>query len=312
MQRVPDLTRYPNERLQGSINPVAGILANHAEDLNLFLQIMNDAAAKFQNVEPLQDYKNIEVSKLKIGYFYSDGFFEPMSAVKRGVSESIEKLKSSGAEVVEFQPPRFQFAEEIFYRLMSADGGNLYREILKGEKPVPQLKNLMMLSKASRRQLKLIKQAARVFGQKSVVRLLDYFGGKGNDFLRLWATNQAAYQKEFLAAMEAEKIDAIISPTCALPAFLHNSTDKIGLGGNYTMLYNVLGFPAGVARVSEVKKAEAVGRKAGLDLRDRVAAKTEKVSEGLPLSVQIAAKPWREDAVLALIEILHKKAETCI
>lgn len=312
MQRIPDLTRYPNERLQGAINPVAGILANHAEDLDLFLQIMNSAAAKFQTVKPLQDYKNIDVSKLKIGYFYSDGFFEPMTAVKRGVTESIEKLKSTGAEVVEFQPPRFQFAEEIFYRLMTANGGELYREILQGEKPVPQLKNMMMLSKASKRQLKLIKQAAKLFGQKSVVRLIDYFGGKGNDFLRTWATNQAAYQKEFLAAMEAENIDAIISPTCALPAFLHNSTDKIGLGGNYTILYNVLGFPAGVARVSEVQKSEAIGRKAGLDLRDRTAAKTEKMSAGLPLAVQIAAKPWREDVVLSLIKCLHKKTETCI
>lgn len=309
MQRIPDLTRYPNERLQGSINPVAGILANYAEDLDLFLQIMNDAASKFQTVKPLQDYKNIEVSKLKIGYFDTDGFFEPMAAVKRGVSESIEKLKSSGAEVVEFAPPKFQFAEEIFYRLMSADGGNLYREILQGEKPVPQLKNLMMLTKTSPRQLKLIKQAAKVFGQKSVVRLLDYFGGKGSVFLRTWANKQAEYQKEFLTAMENQNIDAIISPTSALPAFLHGSTDKIGLGGNYTILYNVLGFPAGIARVSEVKKSEAVGRKAGLDLRDRTAAKTEKMSEGLPLSVQIAAKPWREDVVLALIEKLHKKAE---
>lgn len=306
VQRIPDLTRYPNERLQGAISPVAGVLANYAEDLDLFLQIMNDAAAKFQAVKPLQDYKNIDVSKLKIGYFYSDGFFEPMAAVKRGVTESVEKLKSTGAEVVEFQPPRFQFAEEIFYRLMSANGGELYREILQGEKPMPQLKNMMMLSKASKRQLKLIKQAAKFFGQKSVVRLLDYFGGKDNDFLQLWATNQAAYQKEFLAAMDEENIDAIISPTCALPAFLHNSTDKIGLGGNYTILYNVLGFPAGVARVSEVQKSEAIGRKAGLDLRDRTAAKTEKMSEGLPLSVQIAAKPWREDVVLALIENLHK------
>ena len=45
--------------------------------------------------------------------------------------------------------------------------------------------------------------------------------------------------------------------------------------------------------------------KKGLDILERTAAKTEKLSAGLPLSVQIAAKPWREDVVLSLIEVLH-------
>jgi fatty acid amide hydrolase len=104
-----------------------------------------------------------------------------------------------------------------------------------------------------------------------------------------------------------EDFDAIISPVCALPAFLHNSADKVGLGGTYTLLYNVLGFPAGVARVGEVQANEAVARKAGLDILERTAAQTEKMSAGLPLSVQIAAKPWREDVVISLIEVLHNQ-----
>jgi fatty acid amide hydrolase len=107
--------------------------------------------------------------------------------------------------------------------------------------------------------------------------------------------------------MDRENLDALIGPVCALPAFLHDSVDKVGLGGTYTLLYNVLGFPAGVARISEVKKEEAVGRRAGFDVQQRIAAKTEKLSEGLPLAVQIAARPWREDIVLALIEVLHTR-----
>lgn len=307
MRRTPDLTRYGETRLEGSIGSVAGVLANHAEDLDLFLKIINESAAKMHEVQPLQDYKKIDVSNLKIGYFLSDGIFEPMPAVKRGVLESVEKLKSLGAEVVEFQPPNTSYVEEIFLRILCTDDAKLFRKVLGSEKPLPQLKNLMMLAKISPFKRNAIKNAAKLFGQKSVSRVMPYFGGKGAEYLREWAAKQADYRTEFSAAMDAENLDAIISPVCALPAFLHGSTDKVGLGGTYTILYNILGFPAGVARVSEVQKHEAVGRKAGLDLRDKTAAKTEKMSAGLPLSVQIAARPWREDIVLALIENLHKR-----
>ena len=149
--------------------------------------------------------------------------------------------------------------------------------------------------------------AARIFGQKSATRLMPYFGGQGASHLREWAGQQAAYRAEFLAALDAENIDAIIGPVCALPALLHNSVDKVGLGGTYTLLYNVLGFPAGVARISEVKQEEAIGRKLSFDAAEYTATKTQVLSAGLPLSVQIAARPWREDVVLALIEKLHKQ-----
>lgn len=307
MWRTPDLTRYGDRRLEGSIGSVAGVLGNHAEDLDLFLRIINESAAKSRDVKPLQDYRNIDVSKMKIGFYLSDGIFEPMEAVKRGVNEAVEQLKSLGAQVIEFAPPRLDYAEEIFMRILAADEVKLFSKVLDGEKPLPQLKNMFMLAQASPFKRKVLDRAAKMFGQKSVTRLIPFFGGKGMEHLREWAENQATYRAEFLAAMDTSEIDAIIGPVCALPAFLHDSVDKIGLGGTYTLLYNVLGFPAGVARISEVKKEEALGRKAGFDIQKITAAKTEKLSEGLPLSVQIAARPWREDVVLALIEQLHTR-----
>ncbi len=307
MWRTPDLTRYGERRLEGSIGSVAGVLGNHAQDLDLFLRIINESAAKMRDVKPLQDYKEIDVSQLKIGYYLSDGIFEPMAAVRRGVSEAVEKLKSIGAEVVEFAPPRLDYAEEIFLRILTADDAKLFTKVLDGEKPLPQLKNMIMLAQASPLKRKAIGSAAKMFGQKSVTRVIPYFGGRGMEYLREWAEKQAAYRAEFLTAMDAENLDAIIGPVCALPAFLHDSVDKIGLGGTYTLLYNVLGFPAGVARISEVKKEEATGRKARFDIQKISAAKAEKLSEGLPIAVQIAARPWREDVVLALIESLHQR-----
>ncbi|HEY8562980.1 MAG TPA: amidase family protein [Pyrinomonadaceae bacterium] len=308
MWRTPDLTRYGATVLEGPIGSVAGVLGNFAADLDLFLRIIDERAAQTRKVEPLGDYRKVDVSRLKIGYYLSDGIFEPMAAVKRGVLEAVEKLKSRGAEVTEFSPPNPALAEEIFLRILTTDDAALFTQVLEGEKPMPQLRNMFMLAQASPFKRRALQRAARLFGQKSVTRLIPYFGGRGAENLREWAKRQAQYRAEFLAAMDAANLDAILSPVCALPAFLHDSVDKVGLGGTYTLLYNVLGFPAGVARISKVRKEEAVARKSSFDLLEFTAAKTERRAEGLPLSVQIAARPWREDVVLALIEELHSRA----
>lgn len=229
-----------------------------------------------------------------------------MNAVKRGVLESVAKLRSLGTEVIKFQPPKFEFCEEIFYRILTVDGVKNFYTILEGEKPVKQLKDMMMMASASSWKRNAVISLASVFGQKNLPRLLSYFGGKDEEFLQTWAKERENYQRLLESAMDEAGIDAILSPMAALPAFLQNTVDKIGLGGNYAILYNVSGFPAGVARVGEVQEHEAVTRKSSLDLVERKVAQTEAMTAGLPLSVQIGAKPWREDIVFSLINALHK------
>jgi fatty acid amide hydrolase len=139
---------------------------------------------------------------------------------------------------------------------------------------------------------------------------LPYFNGKGEAFHKQMKQKQIALSERYLRAMDNSAIgslDAIISPVCALPAFLHNTADKVGLGGAYTLQYNVTGFPAGVATVSTVKQEEAIGRKVTADLLVKAASKIEANSAGLPLGVQIAARPWNEHIVIALIDKLHTR-----
>ncbi|MCU0240333.1 MAG: amidase [Pyrinomonadaceae bacterium] len=305
MWRTFDQTRFGGEPFV-AIFPVTGAIANHAEDLPLVLEIMNDAVGNRWKTEPLQDYKKIDVTKLKVGYFTSDGLLEPMNAIKRGVLESVEKLKFVGCEVVEFQPPKFQFCEEIFYRIVTVNGVENFYKLLDGEKPVKQLKDLMMMASASAWKRNAVISLAKTFGQKNTARLLSYFGGSGEEFLRTWTIERENYQKLLESEMDKAGIDAILSPMAALPAFLQNSVDKVGLGGNYSILYNVSGLPAGVAQVGKVQQNEAVARKAGFDVVERKVAQTEALSAGLPLSVQIGAKPWREDIIFSLLKVLHK------
>ena len=74
-------------------------------------------------------------------------------------------------------------------------------------------------------------------------------------------------------------------------------------------MHNVTGFPAGVATISRVREEEAIGRKKTFDLLTRTASKIEARSAGLPLAVQIAARPWNEHKIIAIIDKIHKDIE---
>jgi len=71
--------------------------------------------------------------------------------------------------------------------------------------------------------------------------------------------------------------DAVLSPACATPAVPHGTSieDATFRGFSYTMTYNVTGWPAAVVRCGESP-------------------------EGLPIDLQVAAHPWREDVALAV------------
>ena len=77
--------------------------------------------------------------------------------------------------------------------------------------------------------------------------------------------------------------DAILSPVAAGPAVPHGASveDSIFKGFSYTMTYNLTGWPAAVVRYGTSQS-------------------------GLPIGVQIAARPWREDVALALAQALEQ------
>jgi amidase len=77
--------------------------------------------------------------------------------------------------------------------------------------------------------------------------------------------------------------DAILSPACANPALPHGtSIEDHNFGGfSYTTTDNTSGWPATVVRCGES-------------------------ASGLPIDVQLAARPWREDVALAIARRLEQ------
>jgi amidase len=89
-----------------------------------------------------------------------------------------------------------------------------------------------------------------------------------------------AFKSELLSFMQ--KFDAILSPVASLPEMEHGSTYDRLPSFSYTMTYNLTGWPAAVIR-------------AGTN------------PDGLPIGVQIAARPWREDVALAVASFLQNQ-----
>jgi len=103
---------------------------------------------------------------------------------------------------------------------------------------------------------------------------LEQYRAGIHEFADRWSALFAfrASMLEFLAPF-----DAVISPVCANAAIPHGKSieEDTFRGFSYTMTHNVTGWPAVTVRCGET-------------------------AGGLPIGVQVAARPWREDIVLAI------------
>jgi amidase len=87
-----------------------------------------------------------------------------------------------------------------------------------------------------------------------------------------------AFRRDLLGFMS--NYDAVVCPACSFAGMEHGSTyDRLACF-SYTMTFNLTGWPAAVVRGG-------------------------KSDKGMPIGVQVAAPPWREDVALALAKVLQ-------
>jgi fatty acid amide hydrolase len=103
-------------------------------------------------------------------------------------------------------------------------------------------------------------------------------------------------------------LDAVVCPPHALPAMPLGSSGDLTLTLSYAFRYVMLNFPAGVVPVTRVRADECV-RDNPRDLVERRAAAAESGATGLPVGVQVVARPWREDVALAVMAAVEAAAQ---
>jgi fatty acid amide hydrolase len=310
--RCPDLGRFSVPLGQRAIPSQVGPLARRVADVALALEIINGGSAgEGEPPLPLRDHRSVEVAKLRVACFEDDGDFLPSPACARAVREAAEILSGAGACIVPWRPPGIAEANALFYGILSGDRGAGVRALLRGQKRDPRVA-LLLLSAGLPGWAKAL--AAGLLGGLGQRRLAANLRRLANgDTHRHWQLVEAQfdYQRGFAAALdqvEGGPCDAVLCPAFAVPALPHGLARDLGLPGAYTLLANVLGWPAGVVPLTRVGAAEESARPASRDLVERAARKVERDSAGLPVGVQLIARPWREEVALALMQAIETAA----
>ncbi len=288
----------------GGLTSQPGPMARHVADLGLVMQALTCRGheATDPSVPPVPWKREAEISNLKIGFYTDNGILTPSPAIRRAVREAANALSGYGAEVEEWTPPNLTEAWELQLRIGCADGLASYRRALRNSKGT---KARIVAMPASVRYVASL--LAQVSGQKRLASTIRYKHRASLQGYSELLLRRREYSLRFLAALNSGRYDAIICPADALPALKHGSSHYVsGCAVSYGGLYTLIGMPAGVVAATRVRTDEETDRPRRQDWVERAANSVERGSVGLPVGVQVVARHWREDVVLAVMSSLEQ------
>jgi fatty acid amide hydrolase len=307
--RTDDPGRYSVAIGQRAIVSQIGVLARTVDDAELGLRVMTEGGAPDGSPTfPLGDSAGVDVANLRVAYYTDDGTFTVAPAVRRAVIEAAGALAGRGAQVTEWNPFQPERGADLFFGVLGADGGASERRMLGGDKRDPRIAQLLLLASAPRLVVASLVGGLRAGGQRRLAAIARNFGY--HDTARYWrlVEEQMDYRRDFLRALDSDEggpFDVIVCPAFSLPALRHGASKDLVTAGGYAILYNVLGYPTGVVPVTRVREDEESQRKRSLDALERAAQATERGSAGLPVGVQVVARPWQEHIAFAAMRAIE-------
>jgi len=309
--RTPDHCAHGLPLGQRAIVSQAGPMARHVEDLALALAVLNRARDPSADPAPeLGDPAQVDVSRLRFAVFTDDGEFPVAPAARRAVEEAAQILSAAGASNVAWQPPALITASDLFFACLSADRGRAFMRLLRGNRMDPRIRSLMLTARAPAWLRGIMSFALAAAGQRHSATLVRRFAsGSADDY---WRAVEAMmiWRRDFLRSLDAEggPIDLILCPAYAVPAQRHGASLLMPLPGVYAPLAPVTGFPAGIVPVTRVRAGEESDRPETRDMVERVARESERGSAGLPIAVQVIARPWHDHVALAAMMTIETAA----
>ncbi|CAB3405901.1 unnamed protein product [Caenorhabditis bovis] len=247
------------------------------------------------------DQEQYSKKNLRIGYYVDDGWFTPTPALQRAVLEAKEHLEKAGHTLIPFHPPRVPEVMHMYYRAVCLDGGQyILRKLLKDliEPTIYMQVTIWMVPLWVQRVLSL--PFSFFFPRMALLmRALTRDTFK----LREAYADIEEYRGQFVELMMKDNIDAILCPPQIMPAPAHDIPSKLVSGISYTCIFNLLDFGAGVVPVTHVTKLDEEKLKdyPETDKWYSLAKEATKGSVGLPVGVQVAAPPYREETVLRVM-----------
>ncbi|XP_040895350.1 fatty-acid amide hydrolase 1 [Toxotes jaculatrix] len=243
---------------------------------------------------------------LRIGYFECNGYMQPSPSMARGVREVKALLEQAGHTLVPYSPLRIShIATDLLVKGILADGASTLLQKLEGGPLDPCLRAQVLpyyLPKWLKKTISFLLKPLSPRGSAIFTAICGI--GSVSD---LWKHHAAVedYIQETIADWRRYNIDVLLCPMIG-PAYNHLYCGKNTTILTYTMLYNLLTFPAGVVRVSTVtaEDEEELKHYKGIyqDYWDKLFKPAVAGGEGLPVAVQCVALPWQDELCLRFMK----------
>ncbi len=317
---VPTVRRLPIDRppirTGASLDRAqAGPLARTTADVALALRAMVEAmVARPTDMNPpvpWRDPPESGVMGLRVALLPEIDGFVPSPAIRRALQGAGDALRSAGAVVEAWDAsPDHGEAVAIAWRSFTADGGAWVRQLLDGEKPHPLIKQDVQATSLPNAVVRALAATLAVTGQHRAARLVRHVRkGSARELLDLTG-DQMTYVASFMAAMDSGSYDLLLAPATPLPAVPHGLSTQLPDVHTPSVLFTTVGLPAGVVPVTRVRPGEETDRPDSRDGALRAARAAEQGSAGLPVGVQVVARHWREDLVLAAMQAIETEASS--
>jgi fatty acid amide hydrolase len=314
----PTLDRWSNRGSNGalagqeSIRSQLGPMARTVDDLLLAFGALDPR--RMSELDPLVsplpfgDPRSIDLASVRVGFFDDDGIVAPSKSVARAVGIAATALRERGVAVVPFTPPDVREAIGRYFAIMSSDGSRTAWGLLEGSAVEPTLAPVRQLAAMPGTVRAGLARTLRAVGQERPAFFLSQLGEKS--VAELWKLTREirAYRLRLLEAMRDARVDVLLCPPHATPAVPHGKSPHFLAAGSYSMLFNLVQFPAGVVPVTVVEPIEA-HRAEGRDRIDRIACEVDARSAGLPVGVQVASAPFHDEKALAVMRAIEQGVE---
>jgi amidase len=261
-----------------------GPLARYVEDVELLLSIIAGPDEHDPYVVPVQlrNSRDVDLGAMRIALCFDDGATTPTAATIRTVERAAQVIGNADMEVVEVRPPQMECVHDIWLFNISPLWARAAEHF---PREYAELAHSRVSDKRHSSTELLVAWLNRWqeefdFGWQRKLRLLNQL---------------ERYRKAMTWFMNDGKYDAILSPVTNNPAPLHDNS--------------MPDLPSSAAKGWEAVKAEIGGFCVAHNLTGWPAAvvRAGTSPDGLPIGVQIAAKPWREDVAIAVAKVIEER-----
>jgi amidase len=326
-----------------SIASTPGPICNSFENLEYVIQIIISATLQSKDYKsiplpferPL--YNNIVSEKrLTIGFYIDDGLIRASPATKRAVYLAASAMQERGHLIVRFIPPSIDKAFITWAKLQAINKTNLKCLKASIEDQITKLAPIFAWYHLLKVPQFIKKTLVYWFGYgMNDPILMEYAskvgGGSGKTSRHLSELDEIneerdEYCRMFHTAWSQPALDVIICPPHACPPMKNKSNAFAWVGEFYSSLYNFLDYPVGIVPgITSVQTGDVIQNTVQYAHQDRYIAQSarkfnllatmalEEVNccvrngsiVGEPIGVQVVGKPFEEEKVLGVINILN-------